>query len=71
MESIPRVHATRGHVLSQHRHWLDRRHLKTLAWMIVGLQQAQAHCRRGPLQQRRPGLESHLLLALHVSQWRQ
>jgi len=24
-------------VLSQHRKWLDRRHLKTLAWMMVGL----------------------------------
>jgi hypothetical protein len=28
-------------VLSQHRNWLDRRHLKTLAWMIVGLLQSQ------------------------------
>jgi hypothetical protein len=28
-------------VLSQHRNWLDRRHLKTLAWMIVGLMQCR------------------------------
>lgn len=27
-------------VLSQHRNWLDRRHLKTLAWMMVGLIQS-------------------------------
>jgi hypothetical protein len=24
-------------VLSQHANWLDLRHLKTLAWMMVGL----------------------------------
>lgn len=41
MESTPRLHATIVHVLSQHRNWLDHRHLKTLAWMIVGLLQSQ------------------------------
>lgn len=41
MESTPRLHATLVHVLSQHRNWLDRRHLKTLAWMIVCLLQSQ------------------------------
>jgi hypothetical protein len=41
MESTPRLHATIVHVLSQHRNWLDRRHLKTLAWMIVGLLQSR------------------------------
>ena len=41
MESTPRVHATIVPVLSQHRHWLDRRHLKTLAWMLVGLLQSR------------------------------
>jgi len=25
------------HILGQHTHWLDKRHLYTLAWMIVGL----------------------------------
>ncbi len=28
------------HVLSQHQNWVDRRHLTTLAWMIVGLMQS-------------------------------
>jgi hypothetical protein len=37
MESTPRLYDTLVHVLSQHRNWLDRRHLKTLAWMMVGL----------------------------------
>src|SRR5262249_23919773 len=32
-----RLSDTLVHVFSQHRHWLDRRHLKTLAWMMVGL----------------------------------
>jgi Transposase DDE domain len=41
MESTPRLHASIMHVLSQHRNWLDRRHLKTLAWMIVGRLQSQ------------------------------
>jgi Transposase DDE domain len=41
MESTPRLHATIVHVLSQHRNWLDHRHLKTLAWMIVGLLQSR------------------------------
>jgi hypothetical protein len=41
MESTPRLYATMVHVLSQHRNWLDRRHLKTLAWMIVGLLQCR------------------------------
>jgi len=27
-------------VLSQHQNWMDLRHLKTLAWMIVGLRQS-------------------------------
>src|SRR5262245_22620107 len=40
MESTPRLYDTLVAVLRQHQHWLDRRHLKTLAWMIVGLLQA-------------------------------
>jgi Transposase DDE domain len=37
MENTPRLYDTLVHVLSQHRKWLDQRHLKTLAWMMVGL----------------------------------
>jgi hypothetical protein len=40
MESTPRLYDTLVQVLSQHENWVDRRHLKTLAWMIVGLVQA-------------------------------
>jgi hypothetical protein len=39
MDSTPRLDATMVQVFSPHRHGLDRRHLKTLAWMIVGLMQ--------------------------------
>ncbi len=37
MEHTQRLHDTLIQVLSQHGKWLDRRHLKTLAWMMVGL----------------------------------
>jgi Transposase DDE domain len=37
MENTPFLYDTLVQVLSQHPHWPDRRHLKTLAWMIVGL----------------------------------
>src|SRR5712691_10217727 len=37
MENTPHLYDTLVHVLSQHSNWLDRRHLKTLAWMMVGL----------------------------------
>lgn len=37
MENTPRLYDTLVQVLSQHRKWLDVRHLKTLAWMMVGL----------------------------------
>jgi hypothetical protein len=37
MENTPRLYDTLITVLSQHRNWLDRRHLQTLAWMMVGL----------------------------------
>jgi hypothetical protein len=37
MENTPRLYDTLIQVLSQHRAWLDKRHLKTLAWMMVGL----------------------------------
>jgi hypothetical protein len=40
MESTPRLYETLVHVLSQQANWVDRRHLKTLAWMMVGLIQA-------------------------------
>jgi hypothetical protein len=37
MENTPYLYDTLLRVLSQHSHWLDLRHLKTLAWMMVGL----------------------------------
>src|SRR5215831_18103846 len=40
MESTPRLYDTLVHILRQHQTWLDRRHLKTLAWMMVGLIQS-------------------------------
>jgi len=40
MESTLRLYHTLVEVLSQHRNWLDLRHLKTLAWMMVGLIQS-------------------------------
>jgi hypothetical protein len=40
MEGTPRLYDTLVHVFSQHQNWVDRRHLKTLAWMIVGLIQS-------------------------------
>ena len=41
MENTPRLYDTLVEVLRQHRKWLDVRHLKTLAWMMVGLIQAR------------------------------
>jgi hypothetical protein len=40
MERTPRLYETRVAIVRPHQHWLDRRHLKTLAWMMVGLIQA-------------------------------
>ena len=40
MENTLRLYHTLVRVLSQHRKWLDLRHLKTLAWMMVGLIQS-------------------------------
>src|SRR5499427_3492132 len=37
MENTPHLYDTLVQVLSQHPHWADLRHLKTLAWMMVGL----------------------------------
>lgn len=37
MENTLRLYYTLVQVLSQHRKWLDVRHMRTLAWMIVGL----------------------------------
>ena len=37
MENTPRLYHTLVYVFSPHQSWVDRRHLKTLAWMIVGL----------------------------------
>jgi hypothetical protein len=40
MENTPRLYDILVQVLSQHRNWLDVRHLKTLAWMMVGLMES-------------------------------
>lgn len=40
MEGTPRLYDTLVQVLRQHQNWLDHRHLKTLAWMVVGLIQS-------------------------------
>jgi hypothetical protein len=37
MENTPYLYDTLVRVLSPHANWLDLRHLKTLAWMMVGL----------------------------------
>jgi len=37
MKDTPSLHDTLVQVLRQHEKWLDVRHAKTLAWMIVGL----------------------------------
>jgi Transposase DDE domain len=37
MENAPHLYDTLVVVLSQHAKWVDQRHLKTLAWMMVGL----------------------------------
>lgn len=37
MENTPRLHDTLMEVYGQHDEWLDKRHLKVMAWMIVGL----------------------------------
>jgi hypothetical protein len=37
MENTPHLYNTLIQVLSQQAKWLDQRHLKSLAWMMVGL----------------------------------
>jgi len=41
MDGTPRLSNTLVQVFSQHQNWMDRRHLKTLAWMVVGLIQSE------------------------------
>jgi Transposase DDE domain len=40
MEGTPHLYNTLVQVFSQHQNWVDLRHLKTLAWMMVGLMQS-------------------------------
>lgn len=40
MENTPHLYDTLVQVLGQHAQWVDHRHLKTLAWMMVGLIQS-------------------------------
>jgi hypothetical protein len=37
MENTPYLYDTLCRVLGQHANWIDLRHLKALAWMMVGL----------------------------------
>ena len=37
MKNTPDLYDTLFQMLGQHSHWLDIRHLHTLAWMMVGL----------------------------------
>lgn len=37
MKNTPNIYDTLIQILSQHTHWLDRRHLYTMVWMVVGL----------------------------------
>ena len=37
MENTPHLYNTLMQVLGQHPKWVDRRHLQTLVWMMVGL----------------------------------
>jgi hypothetical protein len=41
MENTPFLYDTLVQVLSQQTNWGDLRHLKTLAWMMVGLIQSR------------------------------
>jgi len=41
MENTPALYDTLVQVLSQQANWVDLRHLKTLAWMVVGLIQSR------------------------------
>jgi Transposase DDE domain len=41
MENTPYLYNTLVQALGQHAHWLDLRHLQTLAWMMVGLIQSR------------------------------
>ena len=40
MENTPHLDDTLVQVLGQHAQWVDHHHLKTLAWMMVGLIQS-------------------------------
>jgi hypothetical protein len=37
MENTPRLYLALVEILSQHKNWLDVRHMYTLTWMVVGL----------------------------------
>jgi hypothetical protein len=50
MERTPRLYETQVPVFSQHENWVDRQHLQTLAWMMVGLSQAAEEPKTKPCQ---------------------
>ena len=41
MKNTPNLYDTLNHILGQHTHWLDKRHLYPLTWMIVGLMESK------------------------------
>jgi hypothetical protein len=41
MKNPPKLYNTLVQILGQYSHWLDKRHLYTLVWMIVGLLESQ------------------------------
>jgi hypothetical protein len=42
MKNTPKIYDTLIQILGQHAHWLDKRHLYTLIWMVVGLIESKA-----------------------------
>lgn len=42
MKNSPKLYNTLVQILGQYSHWLDKRHLYTLVWMIVGLLESQS-----------------------------
>ena len=79
MEGTPRLYHTLVQVFGQHENWLDRRPLKTLAWMVVGLipsgtisltawvpsVHSRARCAQSTVRRLTRGLE-HARIAVHT-----
>jgi uncharacterized repeat protein (TIGR01451 family) len=37
MKNTPNLYNTLTQIFGQHKHWLDKRHFQTLAWIVIGL----------------------------------